>query len=110
MYLRTTEALRTEVRAGKFHDTRAIVHFGAWFARLDFRADDAWQSGHDNRVPPAWQVAYASEQAHRVRSVGDLLLGMNAHISRDLAFAVAALEHGRGTTEDPDFRLFSSVI
>jgi hypothetical protein len=110
MYLRTTLALRAGVRAGKFHDRPAIVHFGAWFARLELRADHDWRSGHAGRVPPAWQVAYTAEQARRVRSIGDLLLGMNAHISRDLAFAVAALEHGPGTTEDPDFRLFTSVI
>jgi len=110
MYLRTTEALRAAVRARKFRDAPAIVHFGAWFARLGFHAEDAWESGNVDGVPPAWRVAFAAEDNRRVRSMGDLLLGMNAHISRDLAFVVATTGLGRGKAEDPDFKLFTSVI
>jgi len=110
LYLRTTQALRDAVRAGRFHSGPAIVHFAAWFARLGLQAEDAWQSGHLADVPGAWQVAFSAEAARRVRSMGDLLLGMNAHISRDLAFVVANVEHGRGTAIDPDFALFTDVI
>jgi hypothetical protein len=110
MYLRTTQALRAGVRAGKFRDAPWIVHFGAWFARLGFFADDGWASGRASAVPPAWRVAFTAADDRSVRSLGDLLLGMNAHISRDLAFVVAKVGKGRGTAEDPDFKLFTAVI
>jgi hypothetical protein len=110
LYLGTTEALRAAVRAGRFRHGAAIVHFGAWFARLALKAEDAWESGRVESVPAAWRVAFAAEDGRRVRSIGDLLLGMNAHISRDLAFTVAAVEHGHGSAVDPDFELFTNVI
>jgi Family of unknown function (DUF5995) len=110
MYLRTTEALRSAVGAGRFRDGPAIVHFAAWFARLGFEAEDRGASGQIERVPPAWRVAFSAEAARRVRSIGDLLLSMNAHISRDLAFTVADLERGPGTKIDRDFVLFTNVI
>jgi len=110
MYLRTTEALRSAVLAHRFRNGPAIVHFAAWFARYHFRAEDGWTARRLGEVPGAWQVAYEAESARRVRSMGDLLLGMNAHISRDLAFTVAEVEHGRRTAVDPDFKLFTDVI
>jgi Family of unknown function (DUF5995) len=110
MYLRTTQALRESVRARRFRHGPAIVHFGAWFARLGFLSEDRWNSRRAGDIPAVWRVAFAAEDNRRVRSMGDLLLGINAHISRDLAFTVAAAERGRGTAEDPDFKLFTSVI
>jgi hypothetical protein len=110
MYLRTTQALRATVLTGKFRNAPALVHFGAWFARLRLQAQDRWANGKADAVPPAWRVALSAGDARRVRSIGDLLLGMNAHISRDLAFTVATVRLGRGSAEDPDFRLFSAVI
>jgi hypothetical protein len=111
MYTRTTEALRSAVRAGRFHDGPAITHFGAWFADLGFRSEDAWAQGRLATVPPAWHVALTAAAARSVRSLGDVLLGMNAHITRDLAFAVAAVDRGGSATKiDPDFVLFTDVI
>ena len=110
LYLFTTEALRSAARAGRFHDRAAIVHFAAWFARLELRAEDAWDAGRKIAVPGAWKVAFAAAADRSVRSIGDILLGMNAHITRDLAFTVADLERGKGTAIDPDFALFTQVI
>ncbi len=110
MYLRTTEALRAGVSAGRFHDPAWIIHFAAWFALLDFRAESAWQHGQRAGVPGAWDVTYAAAARRSVRSIGDLLLGINAHISRDLAFVVAANARRGTTAVDPDFALFTDVI
>ena len=68
------------------------------------------RAGRSNECHRPGAVAFSAEVARRVRSIGDLSLGMNAHISRDLAFAVAELERGRGTKIDPDFALFTDVI
>ena len=110
LYLRTTEALRAAARSGRFRDRAAIVHFGAWFARYHFQADDAWRTGRRAAVPRAWQAAFSAAASRSVRGLGDLLLGMNAHITRDLAFTVADLARGPGHSVDPDFALFTELI
>ena len=110
LYLRTTEAFKAAARAGRFRDRAAIVHFGAWFAHYHFQADDAWRTGRRAAVPRAWQAAFSAAARRSVHGLGDLLLGMNAHITRDLAVTVADLEHGQGRAVDPDFALFTKLI
>jgi len=110
LYLGTTEALRAAVRAGRFRDGPAIVHFAAWFARSHFQAEDDWAASRKSRVPFAWRIAFEAAGARSVHGIGDLLLGMNAHITRDLAITVAELERGRGTAVDPDYARFTDVI
>jgi len=55
-------------------------------------------------VPRAWRIAFSAAQSHRVSALGNLLLGMNAHISRDLPYALAAvglrLPDGRNAVPD----------
>ena len=92
MYLRVTQSVARAERQGRtFADRAYLAHLDAVFARLYFNAFDAWAGGRHNAVPPAWQVAFEVADMKRVNGVGDLLLGMNAHISRDLPFAVAAI-------------------
>ena len=92
MYLRVTQSVaRGEKQRGTFADRAYLAHLDAVFARLYFNAIDAWTGGRHDAVPPAWQVAFEVADMKRVNAVGDLLLGMNAHISRDLPFAVAAI-------------------
>jgi hypothetical protein len=110
LYLRTTQALEAAARAGRFRNRAAIVHFAAWFARYHFRAEDDWAAHRPGEVPGAWRVALAAAANRSVHGLGDVLLGMNAHITRDLAVTVADLERGPGTTVDPDFALFTQVI
>ena len=92
MYLRVTQAVgRDEAKKASFADRPYLAHLDAVFARLYFDAFDAWREGRRAAVPAAWQQTFAMADARRVNGVGDLLLGMNAHISRDLPFAVAAI-------------------
>jgi len=92
MYLRVTQAVAHDETAGSsFANAPYLAHLDAVFARYYFDAIDAWTEGRHTAVPPAWQVAFEVADAKRVNGVGDLLLGMNAHISRDLPFAVAAI-------------------
>ena len=110
LYLRTTEAFRSAARAGRFHDRAAIVHLAAWFARYHFRAEDGWAAHRLGDVPGAWRVSLAAAANRSARGIGDVLLGMNAHISRDLAFTVASVERGTDTAVDADFALLTQVI
>jgi hypothetical protein len=49
-------------------------------------------------------MAFSAAQNHRVSTLGDMLLGMNAHISRDLPYALATVglryPNGRDATGD----------
>ena len=92
MYLRVTESVaHAEATKSSFADRPYLAHLDAVFARLYFQAIDGWTDGRHAAVPAAWQVAFQMADARGVNGVGDLLLGMNAHISRDLPFAVAAI-------------------
>ena len=100
MYLRVTEAVGREERSGSLRADRVYLsHLDAVFARFYFDASDAWAAGNRDAVPAAWQIAFEAAKRRRVSGIGDLLLGMNAHISRDLPFAVASIGLGAGRAE-----------
>jgi hypothetical protein len=105
MYLRVTEGVAREGRL-LFHDPRYLNHLDAAFAELFFKASDTWARGRDAGVPSAWRIAFEAAQNREVAGLGDLLLGMNAHISRDLPYAVAAVglrsQGGRSAKRDFD--------
>jgi hypothetical protein len=90
-YLRTTqEFFRTETDdPSYFSDVPWINHEDAVFAELYFRAYDGYVAG--DRVPAAWRIAFDTAKASNETAIGDLLLGMNAHINRDLPFTLAAV-------------------
>jgi hypothetical protein len=102
MYLRVTEAVDLSVTSERaFADSAYLAKLDAVFARYYFDAFDAWRAGRRAGVAEAWRIAFELAARGRVSGTGDLLLGMNAHISRDLPFAVAEVGFGRerGTTE-----------
>jgi hypothetical protein len=92
MYLRVTQAVGRAEPSFAAH--RYLAHLDAAFAKLYFAAYDDWRGGRRSAVPLAWQIAFEATERGRVTGVGDLLLGMNAHISRDLPFAVRAVGAG----------------
>lgn len=102
MYLRVTQAVG---RDSGFADRGYLARLDSTFAALYFRAFDEWRAGRRDAVPPAWQIAFEAGERRRASGIGDLLLGMNAHISRDLPFAVAAL----GVTRPASRRSFEQV-
>jgi hypothetical protein len=54
------------------------------FAELYFNAYDDYVAGRP--VPLAWRIAFDNAASPNLHGIGDLLLGMNAHISRDLPY------------------------
>jgi hypothetical protein len=98
MYMRVTEGVGATGRR-RFRSSKYLNHLDAVFAELYFRAYDAWREGRRESVPEAWQQAFSAADEREVTGIGDMLLGMNAHISRDLPFALA----GAGLTA-PDGR------
>jgi hypothetical protein len=91
-YLRTTEEYRRTIEDPTFfEDTAFVNHEDVVFARLYFDAFDAWHKGRYEAVPPAWAIAFGAADDRAVSASGNLALGINAHVQRDLPFALAAI-------------------
>ena len=89
-YLRTTEIFLETLEDVDYSDHATVVREDALFAEYYFRAFDAYHLGANN-VPPAWKEAFDAAQSRSVTSSGDLFLGFNAHIQRDLPFVLYEL-------------------
>ncbi len=92
-YLRTTEEFARTINGDPsfFSDDPWIRHEDAIFGQLYFNAFDNWQAGDRAAVPAAWRIAFSANATGNVTALGDLLLGMNAHINRDLPYTLAAV-------------------
>jgi uncharacterized protein DUF5995 len=91
-YLRTTQTYRwARDQSGYFADTPWVNHEDAVFAKYYFAAYDNWAAGDRGDVPQAWLIAFDAAAARQVNGSGDLLLGMNAHVNRDLPITLAAI-------------------
>lgn len=91
-YLLTTREYRRAVEDPQFFGDNAFVnHQDAIFADLYFQPHDAWRHGRLEEVPPAWRIAFRAAEQREVSGTGDILLGMNAHIRRDLPFVLHAI-------------------
>ena len=104
-YLRTTEEYRRAVQEpGFFTDPAFINHEDAVFAAFYFAAYDAWHFGTQASVPAAWRIAFDAAAKREVTASGNLSLGINAHVQRDLPFVLAAigLVKPDGSSRKPD--------
>jgi hypothetical protein len=90
---------------GYFQDVPYINHMDAVFAKYYFDAYDAYQAGDRSSVPAAWLTAFDAARDRRTTGIGDLLLGINAHVNRDLPFVLASMGLVRpdGGSGKPDF-------
>src|SRR5215213_985469 len=104
-YLRTTEEYRRTINDPTFFDdTRFVNHEDAVFARYYFDAYDNWAAGRRLAVPPAWAIAFRAADERAVSASGNMLLGINAHVQRDLPIVLAAigLVKPDGSSRKPD--------
>ena len=109
-YEKMTAAIRAAARAGRFQDRALMSLFTALFARMYTQAFDAWRAGRRGAVPSAWQAAFGAADHREVNGLGDLLLGMNAHITHDLPYVVAAVMRQPGTRVNPDYAQVTGII
>jgi hypothetical protein len=87
-YLRTTEAVGTELARGRFEDARWVSAWVVDFADRYLHALREVRAGGAG-VPRPWQLAFGATtdlppEAH-------VLLGMNAHINYDLPLSLLAM-------------------
>lgn len=104
-YLRTTqEYQRATAEPGFFIDPLFVNHEDAVFAKYYFEAYDTWAAGKTRQVPEAWRIAFNAAKKRKVTGSGNLLLGINAHINRDLPYVLAGigLVTPEGDSRKPD--------
>jgi len=104
VYLRVTQEYRQTINGPFFDDTAFVNHEDTVFAHYYFAAFDAWSAGRTDQVPTAWRIAFDAAAKHSVSAIGDLLLGVNAHVQRDLPFVLYSigLVAPDGTSRKPD--------
>jgi hypothetical protein len=76
---------------GYYQDVPYINHMDAVFAKYYTDAYYSYQNGDRAAVPKAWLTAFDAARDKRATATGDLLLGINAHVNRDLPFVLAAI-------------------
>ena len=112
-YLRTTEAyLDYSQTPGFLSDPAFVNHQDAAFAQMYFDAYDNFAAGRLERVPQAWQIALSAAGKRQVNGLGNMLLGMNAHVNRDLPFVLAAigLVMPSGDSRKPDHDQINKML
>ena len=111
IYLQVTRGVGIQ-GTQRFQSLVYLNHLDAVFANLYFAAYDNWQSGRTARVPEAWRIAFDAADHGTVSVLGDILLGMNAHISRDLPFALAStgLREPGGASGEADFNRVNGLL
>ena len=112
-YLRVTEEYRRTIETPTFFDDTSFVnHEDVLFARYYFAAYDAWAAERTASVPPAWRVAFDAARDRAVSANGNLLLGINAHVQRDLPFVLysVGLVKPDGTSRKPDHDRVNQIL
>lgn len=100
-YVRMTQTYGwTRVQDGYYHDVPYMNHMDAIFARYYTDAYYNYANGNRPAVPQSWLYAFDASTNKTVTGAGDLFLGMNAHINRDLPFVLygSGLVESDGTT------------
>jgi Family of unknown function (DUF5995) len=112
-YLRVTEEYRRTVEAANFFDDTSFVnHEDVVFARYYFAAYDAWEDGRIAAVAPAWRAAFDAARDRAVSANGNLLLGISAHVQRDLPFVLygIGLVTPEGASRKPDHDRVNQIL
>lgn len=109
LYLRTTEKFRDTLGAIGYGDPASIIRQDAVFADFYFRAYDAYHNGQGS-VPPAWRIAFEAADQRKVTAAGNALLGINAHVQRDLPFTLFALDQQGRPVSHADHTLVNNFL
>ncbi len=114
LYLRVTQALRDHISSDPalFRHADFITHQDNLFARMYWRAYDRWQTGQRAGVPGAWLVALDAAGSKSMPALGDLYLGINAHVLADLPVLLyqLGLADENGDSRKPDHDAVNVVL
>ena len=111
-YARTTEKVAAVERAQPtfFADNPWLNHYDATFGDMYLSAWNSWQQ--TGTAPPAWALAFQTADRKGASAAGNLLLGMSAHVNRDLPFALYAigLVSPDGSSRKPDHDAVNQIL
>jgi hypothetical protein len=105
VYQLLSEELRRYIRQkGFFDDRRYLILEAVMFERFYRLTMGAWERGDLEAVPAAWRVALETYRDGDTLAAQDMLLGINAHVQRDMPFVVAymGLRFPDGRSRKPD--------
>jgi hypothetical protein len=111
-YLLLTEQVRDTMRRDRhyFHDNRWLIYEDTVFANFYFRVIKAQERG--GPVPDAWKIAFDTAAKGDANGGQDMLLGINAHVQRDMPFVLATvgLRTRKGATRKPDHDVVNQIL
>lgn len=93
-----------------FDDPAWVIGEDVTFANLYFTAVVNYEQGKP--VAPAWQVAFDNAATGNDNAVEDMLLGINAHVQRDMPFMMAAvgLHYPDGASRKHDHDALNAIL
>jgi len=111
--LRATQAFR-----GFFKDRRGSAYFDdePKAVNLDYILQELYYNAvaryTSRSAPPAWQIAFDAALSRRTTAAQDAMLGVNAHLQRDLPVALAevGLYNSRGQSYKPDHDRINQIL
>ncbi|WP_406697678.1 DUF5995 family protein [Singulisphaera sp. Ch08] len=83
-YILITRELQRRIGSGLFNDNEWVERYVLSFANLYRQALEAYGRGDRFSVPDAWKMAFDTSVSGVGLVIQDLMLGINAHINRDL--------------------------
>ncbi|GAC1436191.1 MAG: hypothetical protein NVSMB51_07050 [Solirubrobacteraceae bacterium] len=111
-YLVLTRTLRAALADGapRFADPQDLESEDALFADYYFRTVAAYDAGKP--VPAAWRIAFDNAAAGDATATQDMLLGINAHVQRDMPYVLATLglHTPGGLSRKQDHDRFNEVL
>jgi hypothetical protein len=87
-YLRITQELAREMRAGAFTDPVWMAYLVAEFSNHYFAVNADYDAGRP--VPEAWKIALDAMTKGETSAAQDVLLFSNAHVGHDYPYALVA--------------------
>jgi hypothetical protein len=111
-YLLLTEEIRkTVVNEPHFYrDNVWLIYLDVLFAKYYFDTTRVHEGG--GHVPDAWQIGYDTAADGDANAGQDLLLGINAHVQRDMPYVMAqvGLRMPDGSSRKPDHDAANEIL
>jgi hypothetical protein len=98
VYTLTTLRMAESIDANEYTNTDWMKSYQTEFANHYRKAINAYATQQRSKVPNAWLKAFDAASSGQTLIIQDVLLGMNAHINYDLAFAIEKVGISPNTT------------
>ncbi len=112
-YQRVARTADGKRHSSHFEDPPWLAQEDAKFAEQYFVVRRQWDDpATRDRVPAAWRIALEAADRKELSGIGDLLLGINAHVSNDMPFMIASsgLHDGKGRSHKIDHDRFNESL